>query len=466
VLSFTDLSSNRDQEYLSDGIADEIQNRLCKFKDLKVASLTSSFAFKGKKEDIKSIGQKLNVRNILEGSVSKVENQIRINIQLTNAATGFSLLSESYDGDLKNILSLRSDIAIKIAEKIKASLSSVENQLALNKREINPKAYEAYLKGRAQFVNGPFNPPSDLTKAKKYFETAVAEDRTFSEAYAFLALTYYNFADWGYSAAEEAKRKMALDSAELCAARAILLDSTNSAAHMAMGSVYFHRQKWIEAEREKRKAVELNPGGADEKTILASFLSTFGKEDEAIRLSEEATSLDTLDANNYLKYAIVLSRLRKFEDAIRQFNHSILINPISKLAYNQMGWCYWAEHRYNEAYASWAKSYELSGNKQDAKFLRNANGKSSIREVINYFLPSAKKITNNNFNIASMFALLEDKDSTFRYLNLAIENHESWVAFIRCSFSFDFIRSDPRFSVLNEKAGFNAYDEYNAVIKK
>ncbi len=464
VLPFTDLSSTHDQGYLSEGVADEIQNRLCKFNDLKVAGKTSSFSFKGKNLDLKTIGERLNVKNILEGSVHKEGDQIRINIQLSNSATGFSLFSESYSSDMKNILTLQSNIAIDIAEKIKSKLSASEKKL-LNVREINPRAYETYLKGRAQFVNGPFSHPEDLFMAKKYFEAAVAMDTSFAEAYAFLAISFFNLFDWAYPASEPNKRKSALDSAQLFAKKAILLDPNNSSAHLAMGSVYYHQFKWVEAEKEKRKAVELDPGGAFEKFELASFLSQFNQKDEAIQLDTQGIRLDPLNPYNKAKYVMDLFRVRQYDECIRQGKIALLENPNSGVIYMALGYCYWCRQDYGKTLNTWAKMHELSGNYKLAETFKNSDFKTAMYAIIKSISEFENGTVIDFATKALVYALLQDKENTFKYLNLATDNNQIFTA-LRTNQAFDFIRNDPRYLVVYEKFGFKAYDDYKASEKK
>jgi len=185
----------------ADGIAIEILNGLCKFKKLKVVGRTSSFAFKNKEEDLKSIGQKLNVNNVLEGSVQKQQDQIRISVRLTNAEDGFTVFSESYTDDVENIFDLQLRIATDIAEKIESKLELADNELHPRKK-IDPLAYETFLKGKLQFLNGPLDmKTSEVFKAKKYFERSVELDSSFVEANAYLALAYFK----GYSHSEIAR---------------------------------------------------------------------------------------------------------------------------------------------------------------------------------------------------------------------------------------------------------------------
>ena len=459
VLPFLDMSPNKDHEYLSDGIAEDILNRLCKFKELSVAAVTSSFSFKDKNEDIKTIGKKLNVRNILEGSVRKNETDIVITVRLTNAEDGFTLLSDSYTDDLQNIVSLQSTIALDIAERIESKLSNTGKQLIKSKK-INPKAFESYLKGRSQFLNGPLNfLPGEIFTAKKYFEVAIVQDSTFAEAHAYLALAYFNLADWALPRIEKAKIASALDSAQLLSKRALLLDSLNSGAHLAMGSYYFHQYNWIEAEKEKRKAVELNPGGSEEKFILASFLGQFGQAEEALRLDKEALRLDPLDVRSKIKYIRDLYRAREFDEAIRMCQLVLYEKPNSSAAYQFLTNCYAAKKQYKEAAQVLAKNWELIGDSNKAAHFKNGDFKEGMRKSVKDMIESTPFEFRSPIMMAWNYANLEDKDNTFKYLDYMSKNGLPQISMVSQPY-FDFLRDDPRYSELCEKAGFKAYYEY------
>jgi len=459
VLPFLDMSPNKDHEYLSDGIAEDILNRLCKFKELSVAAVTSSFSFKDKNEDIKTIGKKLNVRNILEGSVRKNETDIVITVRLTNADDGFTLLSESYTDDLQNIVGLQSTIALDIAERIESKLSNTGKQLVQSKK-IKPEAFDSYLKGKSQFLNGPLNfLPGEIFTAKKYFEAAIVQDSTFAEAHAYLALTYFNLADWALPRNEKVKIASALDSAQFLSKRALLLDSLNSGAHLAMGSYYFHQFNWIEAEKAKRKAVELNPGGSEEKFILASFLGQFGKAEEALSLDKEAMRLDPLDVKSKINYIRDLYRARKYDEGIRMCHMVLSEKPNSSAAYQFLGFFYAAKKQYKEATQVWAKHFELIGDKKKATYFKSSDFKTGFKKMIQNVNDSTPLELRSPIWMVWCYAGLEDNDNTFKYLNIMVNDRLPQISMLSQS-NFDFLRDDPRYLELYEKAGFKEYDEY------
>lgn len=458
VLPFLDMSPNKDQGYLSDGIAEDILNRLCKFKELRVAAATSSFSFKDKNEDIKTIGEKLNVNNILEGSVRKNDTNIIITVRLTNSENGFTLLSETFTDNLDNMVGLQSNIALNIAKKIESKLSNRGEQL-LQSKKINPLAFESYLKGRSQFLNGPLNMlPGEIYRPKNYFESAIKLDSTFAEAHAYLALTYFNLADWVLPKSEKSKITTALDSAELLSKRALSLDSLNSAAHLAMGSYYFHQYNWLEAEKEKRKAVALNPGGSEEKFTLASFLVQFGQTEEALRLSKEGMELDPLDIRSKIKYVRDLYVARRFDEGIKICQDILHEDPNSSAAYQFLYHSYVAKKQYKEAGQSMAKNYELIGDSEKAEYYKDYDFKTATKKIIQSY--NSIPIESRSLMIMAFFyAELEDKDNTFKYLNLMIDTKQPQISFIS-QVRYDFLRDDPRYLELYEKAGFKAYYEY------
>ncbi|UCD62157.1 MAG: hypothetical protein JSV59_06230 [Flavobacteriaceae bacterium] len=459
VLPFLDMSPNKDQGFYSDGIAVEILNSLCKFKELKVVGRTSSFSFKNTNEDIKSIGNKLNVNNILEGSVQKQQNKIMISVRLTNSNDGYTIFSESYTEELDNIFELQSEIAMDIAEKIESNFALGANKLYTRKK-IDPLSYETFLKGKLEFVNGPLNMKRDeIFKAKKYFESAIALDSSFAEANAYLSLVYFNLADWAISGEESQKREIALDSGKLLAKRALSIDSLSSGAHLAMGSYYFHEYNWIQAEKEKRQAVALNPGGSEEKFMLASFLAQFGQADEALELDLEAKKLDPLDEMAELKYIRDLFRAENFKEGILRCNRLIGEGRAPVGTYQFLWLCHAGLKQYKEAGKAFSKYAELIGENEISIIFQENDFKSAIEKMFAYHREFELQFLIRPIIKAVFYAYIEDKENTLKYLNETYDKREPQISFLRDS-RFDFMKDDPRYLELYEKAGFKAYDEH------
>ena len=456
VLPFLDMSPLKDQEYFSDGIAIEILNSLCKFNTLKVVGQTSSFSFKGKNEDIKSIGEKLNVNNILEGSVQKQQDRIRISVRLTDSQSGYTVFSESYSDALENIFDLQALIAKDIAEKIESELAIEDNELYPRKK-IDPQAYETFLIGKSKFVNGPLNMNTrEALEAKKYFERAVALDSSFAEANAYLALIYFNLVDWAIPNIQKERRQAALDSARLLARRAHSIDSLSSGAHLATGSMFFHEYRWSLAEREKRRAVELNPGGADEKFILSSFLSQFGQGEEALALDREAMILDPLNPSAELHMIRDLYYSERYEDVI---SHSLKLlegNPSSSGAYQFLFLAYGDLGQLDDAGRAMAKWMELVGMKKEAEFFNQHDYKTAVHEIMAFDEKEPLPFLARPIAKAILYSFLKDEEKTIEYLQEVYENHDSHIAYMQQR-KFRFLKEDPRYQDLYKKAGFQAY---------
>ena len=458
VLPFLDMSPLKNQEHYSDGIAVEILNALCKFNKLKVVGRTSSFAFKNKDEDIKSIGRKLNVNNVLEGSVQKQEDVIRISVRLTEAENGYTLFSESYSDQIENIFDLQARIAKDIAEKIESKLELSDNEL-LPRKKIDPVAYEVYLKGRLQFVNGPLNmKPKEVFKAKRYFERAVKLDSSFVDANAYLSLVYFNLFDWAISGEDRKEVEIALDSARLLARRAVRLDSMSSAAHLAMGSYYFHNYDWINAEKEKRRAVDLNPGGSEEKFMLASFLSQFKQSEEAISLSKEGMSLNPMDDNSILKHVSILFLSRKYQEGLNICNQLIENEKMNSGAYQFQFLCHLGLEQTEEAGMALGKFLSDLGRDQTAQIFFENDFDTAVHKLLVYSESNSSFLDRNMYK-AQFNSFIGDKEETLKYLYKVYNNHETAITWIRSPW-FDFLRDDPRYLELYELIGFKSYDQY------
>jgi len=459
VIPFIDISPNQNEKFYSDGITIEILNALCRFEKINVVGQTSSFSFKNKNEDLRSIGEKLGVNYILEGSVQKQENLIRISVRLTDTDNGYTIFSESYTDLLENIFNLQSEIAMDIAEKVGSEFALEDNHL-YSRKKINPLSYETFLKGQSVFVNGPLNmKKSELIEAKKYFKRAIELDPNFAEANAYLSLIYFNLADWGLTGEGEAAKKNALDSAKLLAKRSHELDSLSSGAHLAMGSYYFHDFNWIQAETEKRKAVELNPGGAQEKLILAHFLMQFGQGEEALDLFREAIKLDPLYPPGEMNYLWGLYFAEKFDEAIAKGKTLIQDDLASEGVYQCLFASYMGKNQTEEARKAWIIFSESINEHQMADFFRENDFTTAIQKTLAYDEQHKIELFETLIYKASFYAFIYDKENTLKYLYESYDKREPDFSLLRLS-RFDLIKDDPRYLNLYEMAGFKAYDDF------
>ncbi len=320
VLPFVDMSPNKDQEYFCDGIAEEIINKLSSIKSLKVIARTSSFQFKGKLIDASEIGKKLNVINILEGSVRKSNNMVRITAQLINAEDGSHLWSKTFEKELKNIFSIQDEIALSVLDKIKLGMIGEDNLIRVGTN--NTDAYEAYLQG--QFFFQKFS-PDDQQKAIEYYNKSIEIDPLFAKAYAGLADVYNNLSMSGVNTPLENIPK-----AREMVSKALELDPDLSEAYVILADIkHTYERDKKEAEELFKKSIQLNPGSAIAHSYFGMFLMSLTRYDEALLEVKKSLKLDplsfTLNMNGYY-----LSLFAKDEEFKKQITQKLLIlNPDS-----------------------------------------------------------------------------------------------------------------------------------------
>jgi serine/threonine-protein kinase len=286
VLPFVNMSEDPAQEYFADGISEELINALTKVPGLRVAARTSAFAFKGKLEDIRTIGNQLNVGAVVEGSVRKAGERVRVTAQLVRVSDGFHIWSETYDRKLDDVFAIQDEIA-------RATVAALEVRLAsgapLVKRPTrNLRAYELYLTGR-HFWNQ--RTEGGLRKAIQYFEETLEADQDYALAYSGLADCYLGLWYYQYETQDES-----LSKAEAAAVRALAIDESSAEAHASLGWIRHHQWRWDEAEKEYTRALELNPGYATVHHWYAWFLAQLGPKREALEFMERALELDPLSA--------------------------------------------------------------------------------------------------------------------------------------------------------------------------
>ncbi len=333
VLPFVNLSPDPDNEYFSDGITEELLNSLTKVEGLQVTSRTSAFAFKGKLDDVREIGVKLNVDKILEGSVRKSANRVRITAQLINAADGYHIWSENYDRDLTDIFHVQDEISSIIANRLRENLSLASQQEHLVKAPTkNVNAYTLYLKGLHYWYKIT---PADNYKAIECFQQAIELEPAYAQAYAMMAIVYSNLGATG-----QLKPQKAFDLATQYSDKALKLDNTIAESHIAKARVHlFYEKKWQAAYDALQKAMQLNPAYTEAYRLLGYYFIVVGKKDEAIKILEKALEIDPLSTviNNYLGEAYAMDQ--RYDDALRIAEKQLEINPTMRVAVEMKGWC-------------------------------------------------------------------------------------------------------------------------------
>ncbi len=333
VLPFVNLSPDPENEYFSDGITEELLNSLTKVEGLQVTSRTSAFAFKGKLDDIREIGIKLNVDKILEGSVRKSANRVRITAQLINAADGYHIWSENYDRDLTDIFHVQDEISSIIANRLRENLSLASQKEHLVKAPTkNVNAYTLYLKGLHYWYK--LTPP-DNYKAIECFQQAIELEPGYAQAYAMMAIVYSNLGATG-----QLKPEKAFGFASEYSDKALKLDDSLAESHIAKARVYlFYEKKWQDAYNALQKAMQLNPAYTEAYRLLGYYYIVVGKKDEAVKILEKALEIDPLSTviNNYLGEAYTMAE--RYDDAYRMAEKQLEINPTMRTAIEMKGWC-------------------------------------------------------------------------------------------------------------------------------
>src|SRR5262249_7667728 len=322
VLPFENLSRDPDNAYFADGIQEEILTRLAKIPDLKVISRTSTQRYQSKPGNLSDIAKQLGVANILEGSVQKAGDQVRVNVQLVNAQTDSHLWAQTYDRKLTDIFGVESEIATKIADMLQAKLTGAEQRAIATRPTENSEAYELYLRGR--YFLGKRS-EADLKNAVDYFNRAIAKDRNYAPAYAGLAITYVILSEWTSADPAESLRKAAREPA----IKALEIDNTLAEAHAALALVLMRTDQDLHgARRELERAIELNPNYAAAHHWLGGHvLSPFGEKDRAIAELKRAVELDPFSPMFNLKLGLGLICARRYPEAIAQSRKTVELEP-------------------------------------------------------------------------------------------------------------------------------------------
>jgi TolB-like protein/DNA-binding winged helix-turn-helix (wHTH) protein/Tfp pilus assembly protein PilF len=451
VLPLENLSGDASQNYFADGMTDELITDLAQISALRVISRTSVMVYKGARKPLPQIARELNVDAVVEGTVLRSGDRVRITAQLIEASTDKHLWSQSYEGELRDTLVLQSRVASTIADQIRINLTPQEEAALKNVRIVNPEAYESYLKGR-YFWNK--RTADALKVALAYFKEAIEEDPKYPQAYSGLADTYALLGDWQYAVMTP---KEAFPKAKAAAIKALELDSTLGEAHNSLAFVLDAFDWNLDAAgKEFRRAIELNPGYATAHHWYAWHLSLSGRFDEAIAEMRTAENLDPLSLIINADLAELLVISHSYDESIRQSLKTIEMDPSFALAHNQLAEAYLQKHIYAEAVAELQKAVKLSGDSPTCiANLARAYVASGKRSEAVKLLDDLKKPSNpgysNSSEIAMIYASLRDTDEAMSWLKKSYEERFNPSVLLRPG--FDPLRSDPRFQNFLHRVG-------------
>jgi TolB-like protein/Flp pilus assembly protein TadD len=451
VLPLENLSGDASQSYFADGMTDELITDLAQISALRVISRTSVMVYKGARKPLPQIARELNVDAVVEGTVLRSGDQVRITAQLIEAATDKHLWSQSYEGELRDTLALQNRVASAIADQIRINLTPQEQAALKNVKVVNPDAYESYLKGR-YFWNK--RTADGLKVALAYFKQAIEEDPKYAQAYSGLADTYALLGDWQYAVMTP---KEAFPKAKAAAIKALELDNTLGEAHNSLAFV-LDGFDWDfdSAGKEFQRGIELSPGYATAHHWYAWHVSLLGRYDEAIAEMRKAQNLDPLSLIINADLAEVLVLAHSYEESIQQSRKTIEMDPNFALAHNQLAQAYLQKHMYDEAVAELQQAVKLSGNSPTCMAnLARAYVASGKRNEAVKLLGDLKKRSNPGYSnaseIAMIYASLGDTDQAMNWLEKGYEERFNPGVLLRPG--FDPLRSDPRFQNLLRRIG-------------
>jgi TolB-like protein/DNA-binding winged helix-turn-helix (wHTH) protein/Flp pilus assembly protein TadD len=449
VLPLANFSGDAEQEYFADGITEELISDLSQIKALRVISRTSVMRYKGTKKTLTEIGRDLGVDAIVEGSVQRAGNRVRIAAQLVRADSEQHLWADTYERDLKDVLNLRNEIASAIAEKIKVEITPQERDILAQSNTVVPEAYVAYLKGRHVLDRLTID---GLLKATENFEEAVRLDPNYAKAWAALGHTYFLI---GFQS-ELPPSSRCLPAMK----RAVELAPNLAEAHVNLADLKFHRDwKWLEGEAEFRHSVELDPRSIDAHQHYALSLWQLARFDAAIREMKATLALDPLSAGLNFGLAGLYRDAHQRDKALEQYRRTLELEPNSFPAHLGLATFYEELGREKEAQAEYAKAATLSGDSADRveallKALQSGGTRTYWRKTLEFLQQDAKKKHVPPMNFASVYAHLDEKQNALHWLELAFAQHNPKLSWIKAQTNWDPLRSESRFKDLLARMNF------------
>ena len=448
VLPFVNMSADEENEYFSDGLTEEILNGLAGVEGLQVAARTSSFAFKGTDADIREIGRKLGVAHVLEGSVRKAGDRLRVTAQLIDVANGYHLWSETYDRDLEDIFVVQEEISRAIVGALRPKLVGEGNASLVARPTHDVQAYNLYLKGRYHFN---LRSVDDALRAVEYFKEAIARDSAFALAYAGLAdayalLPYYR----------AARPQEILPRAEAAAMRAIELDSTLAEPHSTLGWINFtYKWDWNAAEREFEEALRVNPNYTNALHFYSLYLARVpGRHEEAIALATRAQALDPLAPVIHAGAGAVFYHARQYDRAIAAHQHALALDSTYSIARGLVAKAYLGAGRPEDAIRELNRVPDgaavIHGGPTGMGYAYNMLGRSSDALRM---LQEATRQNTRPYELAILYSGLGQKDDAFATLERAVEERDPGVVNLKNEPLLDPLRSDPRFARLAARIG-------------
>ncbi len=460
VLPFANMSADPENEFFSDGITEEIINALTRVPGLQVTARTSSFAFKNHHEDVRSIAARLGVGTVLEGSVRRAGNRVRIAAQLIDAKDGYHLFSEVYDRSLDDIFQTQDEISRTIVSRLESHFAPGGQAPApaslLASHTHDTEAYTEYLKGRYHWNRWT---PRDALQAIDHLERSAELDPTCALPYSALAAAYTYMASIGHLPAADAYPRAAA-----FARQALELDPDGGEGHLALAAIrFFHEWDFRGAEESFRRALARTPGSAEAHHIYALFLKAVGRLGESVSEMEAAVRLDPLSLPLNQTLGVALFAADRAHEAEMQFRRCLELEPTFRGAVEMMGWIHWRRGDPQGALEAWERLPALASNRFAGAGLRGMayarlGERARATEMLS-LLEERRRVepsVNLRMDFAVLYYGLGDLDATFRQLERAVEERLGSVVFLATSPNWKELRPDPRFQALVRRVGLPA----------
>jgi TolB-like protein/DNA-binding winged helix-turn-helix (wHTH) protein/Tfp pilus assembly protein PilF len=452
VLPLENLSHDSEQEYFADGMAEALTTELAQISALKVISHTSVVQYKGTKKSLPQIAQELGVDAVVEGAVQRSGDKVGITVQLIHAPSDRHLWAKSYERDLHDVLGLQRDVAHAIADEIKAKLTPPEMIRLASARSIDSEAYENYLRGRFLLTS---QDEGDARKGMAYFQRAIQKDPNYALAYAGLAECYITLSQpWNGALSPQE----ALPQAKKAATKALEIDDSLGEAQLALARVSVYDWDWPDAEKEYRRALELNPNDAMGHGWYGEYLQAMARNEEAIVQLRQATALDPLSSNHVAHLGSAFYHVRQYDQGIREFQKALQLEPDMIYAHQGLGWVYEQKKMYREAIAEQEKAVNLTN--RDAFAVASLGmvlGESGRKREAKKLLEELQERSKQRYISPCLIALVQlglgNRDQAIESLEQGYTDRDQGMMYLKVDPHMDDVRSDSRFQDLLRRVG-------------
>jgi TolB-like protein/DNA-binding winged helix-turn-helix (wHTH) protein/tetratricopeptide (TPR) repeat protein len=454
VLPLLNLSGDPTQDYFTDGMTEALITDLGKIGAVRVISRTSAMQYKGTHKTLPQIARELNVDAVLEGSVLRSGNRVRVTAQLLEASTDRHIWAQSYERDLGDVLALQGDLARTVANEIRIKVSPEERTRLANARPVNPEAYEAYLKGRHEWNDWT---EEHLQKSVEYLEQAVRKDPGYAPAWAGLSDSYGLLSLFDFL-----PREIGIQRSKTAAFRALELDDTLSEAHVSLANARLWEWSWSAAEKELQQAIALNPNNAMAHQWYGYELSAMGRFDEAIAEMKRARELDPLSGNKQNSLGATYYRAGRYDDALREFREVADPDANSEFRHRRMAAVYERKGMLEEAIHELVTALKFGGRKELAASVQRKFISSGYAAAKTTFLWGDLREMQRRYkggsplaalSIAEDYALLHEQDKAFEWLDKAHRKRDKELMYLKVNDRLEGLQSDPRFLDIHRRVG-------------